>query len=220
MRLSGGCGSAFRRGVVVTQQINLYQSMFRPQKTALPAVLIAQITAAVLLVLGAAYVYGWLQLGPLETRLAESQQQIAAGESRNADLRKQYPTPAVSPATKRRHDETREKLDHTREIALKLRSGAFGSIDGLSSYLEGFARQHLEGTWLTRVRIQAGGRAIGLDGKALLPDLVPAYIDRLSHESAFEGTSFSNMELNAVPGGLNEIGFSVRTTGLRADEES
>ena len=202
------------------QQVNLYQAMFRPQQTALRATLIAQIVMGVLLILGAVYVYTWLQLGPLENRLADSQNQIAAGEARNAQLRQQFPAPRVNAATQRRHTQTREKLSHTREIAVKLRSGAFGSIDGLSVFLEGFARQHLEGTWLTRVRVQSGGRSMGLEGKALLPDLVPAYIDRLSQEPAFKGTSFSNMELKAIPGGLNEIGFSVRTTGLRADEES
>ena len=204
----------------MTQQINLYQSMFRPQKTALSALLIARIMGIVLLVLGAVYIYSWLQLGPLENQVADNQVQISENEARNAQLRKQYPAPVVSATTQRRHSQTREKLAHTREIALKLRSGAFGSIDGLSSFLEGFARQHLEGTWLTRVRVQAGGRVIGLDGKALLPDLVPAYIDRLSSEPALKGTSFSNMELRAVSSGLNEIGFSVRTTGLRVDEES
>jgi hypothetical protein len=202
----------------VIQQVNLYQDTFRPHKTALAAVLIAQIVASLLLILGAVYVYSWLPLGPLEAKVAESQARIAENEASNALLRKAYPAPVVNAATKRRHEQTREKLSHTREVALKLTSGAFGSIDGLSSYLEGFARQHLDGTWLTRVRVQAGGRVIGLDGRALLPDLVPAYIGRLSQEPAFAGTAFSNMVLNADPGGLNEIGFSVRTAGLRGDE--
>ena len=125
------------------QQVNLYQAMFRPQQTALPATLISQIVMGVLLILGAVYVYTWLQLGPLENRLADSQNQIAAGEARNAQLRKQFPAPRVNAATQRRHTQTRDKLSHTREIAVKLRSSAFGSIDGLSVFLEGFARQHL-----------------------------------------------------------------------------
>ena len=111
-------------------------------------------------------------------------------------------------------------MNDTRQIVSKLRSGVFGRIGGLSVFLEGFARQHVEGTWLTQVRVRAGGRSIGLQGKALLPDLVPAYIDRLSKEPVLKGTSFSNMELRAVPGQLDVVGFSVRTSGISADDES
>ena len=204
----------------MNQQINLYQPMSRPRKTVLPAVVIAQLFGGVLLFLGAVYAYTWMQVQPVKRQAAETNEATARSESQVEQLRAQYPVPTVDPAVTRLVKETRTTLNDTRQIVLKLRSGAFGRIGGLSVFLEGFARQHVEGTWLTQVRVRAGGRSIGLQGKALLPDLVPAYIDRLSKEPVLQGTSFSNMELSVVPGELDVVGFSVRTSGIGADDES
>lgn len=204
----------------MNQQVNLYQPMFRPQRVALPAVAMAQILALAVVALGLLYAYAWWQLGPTRDRVDALQARLPAAEQRLANLRREYPTPVESPALRRDLQAAQQRLAQTREIATKLRSGAYGTVAGLSPYLEGFARQHVEGMWLTRVRVRTGGRNIGLDGKALVPELVPTYIDRLSGERAFEGTAFSALELHTDESGLDEIGFSVRTSGMPAEEDS
>jgi hypothetical protein len=204
----------------VNQQINLYQSMFRPRKTVLSTAIIARMIVLVIVGLGAVYGYTWLQIEPIKLRAADTIAEVARSEANIKELRMRYPVPAVDAGVTRLAAQTRTTLNDTRQIVLKLRSGAFGRIEGLSVFLEGFARQHVEGTWLTQVRVRAGGRSIGLKGNSLIPDLVPAYIGRLSEEPVLRGTSFSNMEMKALPGALDVIGFSVRTSGIAADEGS
>lgn len=204
----------------MNQQVNLYQPMFRPRRTTLPAVAMAQMLAVVVVALGLLYAYASWQLRPLSDRVEALRTRLPAAEQRVADLRVEYPAPVESPALRGQLDRAQQRLSQTREIANKLRSGAYGSIAGLSPYLEGFARQHVEGTWLTRVRVRSGGRVIGLDGKALIPELVPAYIDRLSAEGTFKGTAFSAFELKTDEGGLDEVNFSVRTPGIAAEDGS
>lgn len=66
---------------------------------------------------------------------------------------------------------------------------------GFSAYMQGLARQHFDGLWLTSIRLQQGGARIGLAGYAGEPDMVPRYIRRLGHEVAFAGTEFDAFNL-------------------------
>lgn len=204
----------------MTQSINLYQSMFRPRRTVLSAMAMLQVLGVVVVALGLFYAYAQLKMQPIRAQAQAAATQVPEAEARVERLRAEYPPPVESPAVRAEWRRKTEKLAHTREIATKLRSGAYGSIDGLSVYLEGFARQHVEGTWLTRVRVRSGGSTIGLDGRALLPDLVPAYLDRLSREAVFRGKAFSSLELSTEAAELDEIVFSVRTSGLPKEDGS
>jgi MSHA biogenesis protein MshI len=202
------------------QEINLYQSMLRPREVRLPASRMLVVALLLLAALAAAYAWTWARVDPLATRVAEAFSQVTAGEAALVELRRQHPERKPTPAIVQKLAARRAVLAQTRQIAEKLRAGAYGSIDGLSPYLEGLARQYREGAWLTRVRVQAGGSAVGLTGRALLPELVPAYIARLAEEPAFAGKTFSDLELEAIDDALGEIGFSVRTRGLKQEDDS
>lgn len=202
------------------QQINLYQSMFRPRRVALPARQMAVLLALVVLALGGWHAQRWWALQPLERAATSGAAAVARGEQRLSALAVQYPARKPSPAVQQQLARKRAILAQTREIAQKLRSGAYGSASGLSPYLEGFARQHQEGSWLTEVRVQAGGTALGLAGKTLLPELVPAYLARLGQETVFKGKTFSELELTSAKDGLDEIAFSVRTRGVTSEDDS
>ena len=71
---------------------------------------------------------------------------------------------------------------------------------------------------MTGVKVGSGGRAVGLTGKTLLPELVPAYLERLSQEASFRGKAFSALDLSAVSDGLGEIAFAVHTPGIALEE--
>ncbi|MBM2830835.1 MAG: biosis protein MshI [Gammaproteobacteria bacterium] len=81
-------------------------------------------------------------------------------------------------------------------VQLILTNHEFGNATGFSSYLEAFARQHVDGTWLTRVSITGGGTVLGLEGKTLSSELVPIYIQQLAEEKTLSGSSFNVMELH------------------------
>ncbi len=201
------------------QQVNLYQPELRPRRVVLPARQVVLIVGLFALALTVVHAWTYSRLLPLRERAAAVEQQLIAAEARVDQLRESYPPRVADAALRKRLERRRATLAHTREIAVGLRNGAYGAIDGLSGYLAGLARQHVDGTWLTRVRVVRGGRSLGLEGKALAAELVPAYVDRLSNESLFRGKAFEALELEAVSGGLQEIGFTMRTAGLAEESE-
>jgi len=69
---------------------------------------------------------------------------------------------------------------------------------GFSSHLEGLARQHFEGLWLTSIELVQGGERMGLAGFAGEPEMVPRYIRNLSNEEAFTGTEFDVFSLERL----------------------
>mgnify|MGYP000026477946 CR=1 FL=1 len=71
---------------------------------------------------------------------------------------------------------------------------------GFSMYLEGLARQHFGGLWLTAIELTQGGGNIGLEGFAGEPEMVPRYVGRLGNEQVFNGTEFDVLEVQRKQG--------------------
>ncbi|MCB1746991.1 MAG: hypothetical protein H6977_04800 [Gammaproteobacteria bacterium] len=200
------------------QEINLYQPHLRPRRVVLPAATMARIGVVVMLALAGLTAWGQAQLEPVRARARAAEADVEFSRQRLEDTRVKFPPRQPDPALAAAFERRQHTLDQTRQIVTRLRSGAYGSTAGLSSLLVGLARQHVEGTWLTGVKVGSGGRAVGLTGKTLLPELVPAYLERLSQEASFRGKAFSALDLSAVSDGLGEIAFAVHTPGIALEE--
>lgn len=202
------------------QQVNLYQAELKPRRIPFDATRVALVLAGVMVAITALYAVRLSQVAPLEAQAAAATERLAASEVRVAELRRTHPPAVVDKALKQTLKSRQARLADTRAIAQKLRSGEFGSVDGLSGYLEGFARRHVEGTWLTAVRVQRGGNALGFEGRTLAPELVPAYLDGLREEALFSGRNFSALSMLASDEGANAIRFRVSTAGISAPEDA
>src|SRR5258708_5579902 len=64
------------------------------------------------------------------------------------------------------------------EVMAVLKGGALGDTRGFSEHLRAFARQSFEGVWLTGLHIAASGQDVAVEGRALGPEQVPAYLRR------------------------------------------
>src|SRR5258708_22087230 len=81
------------------------------------------------------------------------------------------------------------------ETAIALRRSLMGEFGkggpagpgGYSEYLRAFARQTVQGLWLTSIQIAEGGGQLTMSGRALQADLVPVLIGRLKQESVLQG---------------------------------
>ena len=196
------------------QQINLYQQSLRPQREVLSAPMVLGTLAFAVIAMTGWSVWQWWDLQPDRARWASAEQRLAQVEIDARKAREEYIVPKASPALTRKVKRAREQLKTTQQVASRLKAGGYGSPDGLSEKLVGLARQHVDGTWLTKVELLDGGRALGLEGKSLLPELVPAYIDRLSEEKMLSRTVFRSLELSVAPDGLDEVSFAARTRGI------
>lgn len=196
----------------MNQQINLYQPMFRKQKVEFSAMTMLQVAIFFLLIFSGLYVYQNNQLEPYKKQLVTIDKELVVLTSQLA---------ALDASTKKDKSKLLEtevakltiELEKRERISSVLSSRSFGNSSGFSSYLEAFAKGHVQGTWLTSVNIKQGGASLGLKGKTLSSELVPVYIQKLAEEESLHGSSFNVMELARVEKDVGELelNFSIST---------
>lgn len=216
----------------MSQQINLFNPIFRQQKKYFSSVTMAQalgvIAVACLLLAGDAM----YRARKLQAQAAASDALLQARQQKLADYKVQY-APRVKSATL--PDEiaaAQMELTMLTNAAATLKRGGFGDTRGFSEYFRALARQSVNGLWLTEVTIGAGGDQIGVRGRTLEADLVPAYMRRLSAEPIMQGKAFASLEIErpnaqavagesagagtpapAMAGGARYLEFSLQSAG-------
>jgi hypothetical protein len=81
-----------------------------------------------------------------------------------------------------------------RQSALELlQAGGLGNETGHAGALAAFARQSLNGLWLTGLSLDH--QQVALRGRALAPELIPAYVSRLQQEAALRGRAFQALSI-------------------------
>lgn len=87
------------------------------------------------------------------------------------------------------------ELDLRENILGLISGGGAGDVNGFSAQIRSLARQQADGVWLTRVQVQAPQARTTLEGRAINPDFVPAYLRQLSGEPALVGQRFDRFEI-------------------------
>ena len=184
----------------MTQQINLFNPIFLRQKKYFSTVTILQALALVLVGVLSFYAYAVFQTNRLNKDVEEAGQRLEQERARLAKISLEF-----GPREKSKELETQvkdlEKQLKSSEDILGVQAGVTaGQGRGFSGYLLAFARQSVNGVWLTSINVGEGGNKMMIGGRALRPDLVPDYIKRLSKEKAMHGQTFStlNMQLSRV----------------------
>jgi len=197
----------------MNQQINLYQSIFRKQKEFFSAVAMLQLTVAALLLSGALYGYSFMETQKLVEQLAKTEDNVKTMKIRVAELETKRapktPSKLLESELKRVSDDVTRRM----RILEVLSKGPFANTSGFSNHFEALARQHINGSWLTKINIETGGAFVNLEGVTLSPELVPIYLQGLLQEEVFADVSFNLMELNRSADKADEIVFTVGTDG-------
>ena len=193
------------------QQINLYQPMFRSQKKIFSAATILQTSAAFIVVFSLIYAYGAFQLQPVRKELDNTNNEIRELAAKIENIESQFPSRSKSLLLESEIAKINKELANRKKIQSVLQQNTFGNSNGFSGYLEAFARRHVQGTWLTMVKISEGGQFLGLKGKTLSSSLVPVYIGQLANEELLAGRSFNVMEMSRSDINRNQLNFYVST---------
>ncbi len=201
----------------MSQQVNLYQPILRAQPKVFSAQTILQFSGLLLLGLSLIYGYARWQDAKLARTVISLQAQQDAMLKRIEDFNTRYPVKQKNPDLERQLATlTDERSGKAR--ALDVLSGrVLGNTRGFSSYLEGLARQHVEGLWLTGVAISEGGEQLGLTGSTLDAQLVPRYLQQLSAEQVYKGREFKTFQMQrgeAPP----RIDFTLHTAAVSATQ--
>ena len=180
----------------MNQQINLYQPIFRKQKKIFSAKTLVQASAMLIAALLLIYGYGRWQVFTLNQELAHAKAQVAASQRRVAEMRRLSPPKVKDQRLEKANEHLARELETKRRVLAVLSGKSFGNTAGFADYLEGLARQHVAGMWLTGLKIQDGGTRLELRGATLRPELVPRFLQRLSGEKAFAGTKFGTFKMS------------------------
>jgi len=206
----------------VSQQINLFNPQLLKQKKYFSAQTMTQ--ALGLLAVGMAAFYGFAtwQDRNLARHTADSGRDYEQQKQQFAKV-----TAELSPDKREAQlDQDLKRADAaiaTRQALLReLRAGVAGDSAGYSEYLRAFARQTVQGLWLTGVQIAEGGAQLTMSGRALQADLVPILIGRLRQESVLRGRPLDALAITQVAAGKDAaraiVTFTVSSQAL-ADVE-
>jgi hypothetical protein len=197
----------------MSQQINLYSPVFRKQKKYFSAAAMAYSTLLVLAGIGALSAYARVQVRGLEDQAKQATEQL---RTTTEQLRA-----AVQDATGETRIKTLESRVKEADARLAERKQIIDALDQLgqarqhkySEYLRAFARQSVDGVWLSSIRLDQAADGFSLSGRALRADMVPLYIDRLRREELLQGRGFDKLEVR-IAGPSKEPGPAAAPSSL------
>ena len=82
-----------------------------------------------------------------------------------------------------------------------LKSGAIGSTEGYTGFMRAFARQIVNGLWLTDLASRAAGKAFRSTGAPCAPSWFPLYLRRLNQEPVMQGREIGSLQIGAPKAG-------------------
>jgi hypothetical protein len=177
----------------MTHNINLYDASLKPRRDLLaPATALAMVGASVVCM---ALAIGWARtaatrLGPIAAQgatLLQARQAALQAAAESSAARK--PDAAVQNAVA----EAERTLQQRRAALQMLAASPIDNEGGFASRLEALARQSVDGLWLTGMVLRQDD--VVLKGRALQPELIPVYVQRLDREPSLQGRAFKALEV-------------------------
>lgn len=197
----------------MSQQINLFNPVFLQQKKIFSSRTMAG--ALLLLFAGVAAInmYGNMRLKALQQQADAGAAQLAQKQARLASVATEFAPRQKTAEVEAELAEVEGQLAALREISGVLARGELGNTQGYAEYFRALARQHVDGLWLTGVSIHGAGLDIGVRGRALDPQRVPGYLNRLTLEPIMRGKAFGSLQISqGAPGSrVDEGGKTVAT---------
>jgi len=191
----------------VNQQVNLYHPIFRKQEKKFSAV--AMLQAGVVMFVGVAllYAFSWWRVTALHSQMVNMDQQQVAAVKRLEDISRRFPPREPDPALADKVQQLEQHVVASERAQDILEHNAFGSTSGYSGYLIALARQQIPGLWLTRVSVSGAGKDVTLEGRSIVPDFVPRFLQKLSTEKALTDTDFHVFRLDRPERGSKKGGL-------------
>lgn len=182
----------------MSQQINLFNPIFRKQKKYFSSVTMLQALGVICLACALLAADAARRTQALKAQAAATDATLLARQEKLAAFRVQFAPRQKSPTLAAEISAAQEELAMLTSAAATVARGGFGDTAGYSAYFKAFARQSFEGLWLTNLQVASGGARLAVQGNVLQAQLVPQYMRRLSSEPVMQGKSFASMEIGAA----------------------
>jgi hypothetical protein len=180
----------------MSQQINLYQPIFRKEEKKFSTVAMLQSVGLVVIGVVALYAFTWWQAGALKNELKRVDQNHAAASKRLADATGKFGQRKGPSSLDSEVARLEGEIVAKQQIQEILQRGIFSNTQGFSEYFASFARQRVPGVWLTGFDITGAAEQMVLAGRTTNPELVPRYMQKLSSEKTLSGIEFRTFQMN------------------------
>jgi hypothetical protein len=182
----------------VTQQINLFNPIFRKQKKYFSSVTMVQALGIIGLACVMLMVDATIRARALGQQAKAAEATLLARQQRLTDVKIQFAPRPKSATLAAEIAAEQSQLSMLQSASTLVQRGGFGDAAGFSRYFRAFANQSVDGLWLTELSVGAGGAAIGIEGNALQAPLVPLYMKGLAREPVMQGKAFATLSIDAV----------------------
>lgn len=179
----------------MSQQINLYNPEFEHKRKPFGAAAMAQ--ALLLLVAGvlALSYYGERHVVALQAEADSGAKRLDRKKRELEAVNAEFAPRQKSPELEAELAEAESQLAALQRIAGAVERGDLGNAKGYSEYFRAFARQRVDGVWLTGLAISGAGSEIGVHGRATDPALLTGFLAQLTREKILQGKSFGSLQI-------------------------
>lgn len=178
----------------MSQQINLFNPALVRQKDHYNALTMARLVLILLAMLTAVYIYARHQSYVLGQQREQVAQQLRDSQAQLVEATRQFAPRQPSKALQDELAATEARLRASERVLAYLRDGGPVS-QGFSGTMRAFARQRLDGLWLTGFAVDGMADDMTITGRALRPELVPQYIGKLGADPALQGRTFAELNI-------------------------
>jgi hypothetical protein len=179
----------------MSQQINLYNPLFEPRREWMSFNVAATTVLAVLALIAVGSIAANWRHNSLVRQEQAAAQRLAGAKEEMTRLANQLGSRQKDPQLLAELDRAQAELKSRDEVVAVLQGGELGNTAGYSEYLRAFARQSIEGLWLTGFSISGAGHHVVIEGRTVRADLVPDYLQRLNRERILQGSTFAEMQM-------------------------
>lgn len=180
---------------MINQQVNLFQPIFRKERKLLSFRVLLQASGVVVLALLLMYGWGAWQTRTLRADLAQLQGQMAQRTETLSALGTQLAQGQAQSGPQQELARLEREMEARQKVVNTLTQVRESYTEGVSGYLESFARQTPKGLWLTGFTVQGGGEGLVIRGSATKPELVPSFVQQLASETTLAGTRFGLLQI-------------------------
>lgn len=178
----------------MSQQINLFNPALVRQKDYYDARTMAWLVLAMLVLMGGVYAYASHRSDTLRQQREQLAQQLRDSQAQLVEATRQFAPRQSSKTLQGELAATGTRLRSHERVLAYLQNG--GSVSqGFSGTMRAFARQGVNGLWLTGFSVDGAANDMTIAGRALQPELVPQYIGKLGTEPALKGRTFAELSM-------------------------
>lgn len=177
----------------MTQNINLYDPSLRAKREWLTAGNAATAIGVCLLAVTLAGTWARHDVAKLRQPAADTSAALEATQQELLDLNQRVTELKPDPKLQAELRLLQMAVTQRQSAFVMLQAGGLGHETGHANALGAFARQSIQGLWLTGVVLDH--QQVALRGRSMSPELIPTYVSRLNKEAALQGRSFRALSI-------------------------